>query len=328
MGTYPVFVKASAVRAAGVHPVIFQAYKSAWVMATGLALVAARVCRGETFVFAFTWWAVAAAVTWVLAGMSLIGAVPRVGVGAAVLFFDGCSSLLSFLAFTLAFHEPIKAHMAADGSKYYTAPYYLAGALIGMGGLVGLPAMLSQSPDGRTGPGSLGEPLLRPSKVHVGAPFGYLLAVLAGALSALQYGFVTTAKRAAPAGPYAAEALDALGSWTLTFGASACVVNACVLALVCATTSPRPQPHTRVVFLPGSGAGVLYCWSMLLTTISVQRGGNAITLAQRNATSLVVSGAWGLFYYREIRGRAALAWAAAAALTVASVTMLGLEKGG
>ena len=42
-------------------------------------------------------------------------------VGAGVLLFDGSTTLLSFIAFTLVFHEPIKAHLAPDGSVYYLA---------------------------------------------------------------------------------------------------------------------------------------------------------------------------------------------------------------
>jgi glucose uptake protein GlcU len=58
----------------------------------------------------------------------------------------------------------------------------------------------------------------------------------------------------------------------------------------------------------------------------VQLGGNAIVMAQRNATSLVVSGLWGVLWYREIRGTALLAWGLMALLTVVCVVGLGFEK--
>jgi len=60
--------------------------------------------------------------------------------------------------------------------------------------------------------------------------------------------------------------------------------------------------------------------------MAVQRGGNAIVLAQKNAMSLVVSGAWGILWYKEIRGKALVAWCAAAVVTLASSLLLGLEK--
>ena len=58
----------------------------------------------------------------------------------------------------------------------------------------------------------------------------------------------------------------------------------------------------------------------------VQLGGNAVVMAQKNAISLVVSGGWAVLWYKEIRGRALLAWCVAAAVTVVCVIALGLEK--
>ena len=161
---------------------------------------------------------------------------------------------------------------------------------------------------------------------------GAAFAVLAGLFSAMQYGVVTLAKQdAASAGAGSSEALDALGSWTATFGVASVAVNAVSLFALCgvraATREPPLEAHTRVIFLPASAAGICYCASLLFTTVAVQRGGNAVTLAQRNAASLIVAGAWGVLWYKEVRGWAALGWIASAALTLASVILLGLEKG-
>ncbi len=81
-----------------------------------------------------------------------------------------------------------------------------------------------------------------------------------------------------------------------------------------------------MTLLPGSAAGLLYGAALLLTTAAVQLGGNAVVMAQRNAMSLVVSGLWGVLWYREIRGTALLVWCVMALLTVACVVGLGFEK--
>ena len=397
MGTYPIFVKAPRVLEAKVHPAIFQLYKSVWVALTGVVLIGLRFASGTQPVYAFTWWGVAAALAWVPAGSCLIAAVPRAGVGGTVLIFDGSTTLLSFLVFTMAFHEPIKSYALEDGSVYFRAPFYLAGALIGMAGLVLLPKWLAQPQPTAAGrampvrysrgavpPSGAAEPLLgaqqqqqacagaaklaSPSALESGAcdgmaaspaaapaasdphasassiATGYALAVLAGALSALQYGLVTTAKKQAgvPPSAVAAEALDAIGSWTFTFGLGSVMVNAAGIGAVAginalsggggrggrgeAVGGVLSLSTARAIMLPASAAGVFYCWSMVLTTLAVQRGGNATVLAQRNAASLVVSGLWSLLYYREIRGVAALAWALSAVLTMICVVLLGLEK--
>ena len=50
-------------------------------------------------------------------------------------------------------------------------------------------------------------------------------------------------------------------------------------------------------------------------------------MTQINAAGLVTSGLWGLLWYREVRGRAALYWVAAALFTVTMSILLVLEKG-
>ena len=127
------------------------------------------------------------------------------------------------------------------------------------------------------------------------------------------------------------ERFDALGSWIFFFGISAVLCTlACWLAVSLFERSrgrPAPSPQLRVMWLPGSCAGI--CWSIANITITyaVLLGGNALTTAESATFSLVTSGAWGLFWYREIRGRAAVAWVGAAIFTAGMTVLLSFEKG-
>ena len=212
-----------------------------------------------------------------------------------------------------------------NGVEYVSAPLYMAGVVAGMVGLVELPRRFSSSS------AQLKEPLLSSDdgnqevKLTQGVS-GSLLAFLAGVLSATQFGLVTTGKKMAAEDGTPPEALDALGSWTASFGLGAVGANAIILVALCSAPN-APKLQVRTTFLPASAAGLLYCASLVLTTVAVQLGGNAVIMAQRNATSLVVSGAWGVLWYKEMRGRALAAWCAAALLTVCSVVALGFEKG-
>ena len=160
---------------------------------------------------------------------------------------------------------------------------------------------------------------------------GYASAATSGVFSCLQYGLITLGHRMSGV-PNGAkdERFDALGSWLLLFGASAvlCTLLAWALVAIHCRTNGRPAPSAqlRVMAIPGSCAGIFWSLANLLTTLAVLRGGNAVTLAQVNAAGLVTSGAWGLLWYREIRGWTAVAWVGAAAFTVGMSILLGFEK--
>lgn len=81
MGSYPIFVKTQPVLRAKVHPIIFQSYKSAWVGATGIVLLALRALFQASPIYIFSPWGVLSAVAWVPAGLAVITAVPLIGAG-------------------------------------------------------------------------------------------------------------------------------------------------------------------------------------------------------------------------------------------------------
>jgi hypothetical protein len=127
------------------------------------------------------------------------------------------------------------------------------------------------------------------------------------------------------------ERFDALGCWMGLFGVSAVGCTLLVWAAVSVWEASRgrraPGLQWRVMAVPGAGAGIFWSIANLFGTLAVLRGGNAVVIAQINAFSLIVSGLWGLLWYREIRGRPAAYWVVAACFTLAMTMLLGLEKG-
>ena len=150
-------------------------------------------------------------------------------------------------------------------------------------------------------------------------------AVLAGVFSAVQFGLVTLGRRAS-GDVEGDERFDPLGSWMTTFGAAAVAVTLAASVGAALRERRRPALHLRVLAAPGSAAGIFWTAANLFNTLAVLRGGNAVVMAQCNAAGLVTSGLWGLLWYREIRGRPALAWVAAALFTTAMTVLLSLEK--
>jgi hypothetical protein len=121
-GIYPVPIKAPRVLALRPHPVVFQAYKTSWVLVCGLGLVAARSGGGGSS-FVFSAWGVVSAMCWIPAGLLTIYSVPIIGVGPAIVLNNATNAAASFLFFWLA------------------APLYLAALVVGMAALVAAPRL-------------------------------------------------------------------------------------------------------------------------------------------------------------------------------------------
>lgn len=167
-------------------------------------------------------------------------------------------------------------------------------------------------------------------------------ACFAGLCSASQFGVASKARsiEESAAGcdgkpdecpPALKEQFNNFGSWMTSFGIGATLATAFFLGVFFMTEriqkKPVPGLHLRVLWLPGSIAGI--CWTLgnFFQLAAVMRGGPTIMAASNNCFQLVTSGAWGLLYYREVRGVARVAlWVAAAAWTVASAVLLSGEK--
>ena len=237
-GTFPVFIKTPRVLAADVHPVVFQLYKSSWVMIAGLGCALVRVARGLEL--AYTPWATASAAAWIPSGVTTIIAVPLIGVGNAVLTTSAVGSALSFLVFWLGFGEPMKRTTSA--APKCCSPVYMLGSIVGMGGLVAahraslrdaarlkrLLAVSALSDSDEQSVALNGDAVAtKPSSrgwARAKTLLGYVAASVSGVFSSLQFGVVTYGKSVAgpPPSPTAPdERFDALGSWLAAFGVSA-----------------------------------------------------------------------------------------------------------
>ena len=296
MGSYPVPVKSPAVLEAQVHPMVFQAYKSFWVFATGfLALIAISAAGHQ---FEFTWWSVASAAGWIPSGLCTIVAVTRIGVSMAVVVSCSSAAVLSFLVFWLVFGEEIQRH-EVGGQKIYTAPIYLVLAVVGMCGLVLAPKLAGpgggqrvkksdedrvDDDEGSPRTPSENERFIEPSPDNIAAPVvrrllggaaGLLAAFGAGVFSAVQYGLINAGKRyemaragcagrASTCPPELTEKFDNFGSWMLSFGIGAALVTLAFLGALSALrllAGRRPPPlHLRVMRVPGTVAGL--CWAI------------------------------------------------------------------
>jgi glucose uptake protein GlcU len=106
------------------------------------------------------------------------------------------------------------------------------------------------------------------------------------------------------------------------------------LVCVCQTRSHRdafyalPSFHIQHLLLPGFLSGSLYSIGHICSILSVSYLGQGVGFSVIQS-SLLISGLWGIFYYREIRGlEMILKWFCAAALTLIGIVWLTYEHEG
>jgi len=118
--------------------------------------------------------------------------------------------------------------------------------------------------------------------------------------------------------------------FVISFGTGALIANVAIMfayALVAKFwwRSALPSPHIRVMTLPGCLSGVLWSAGNFCSLYAVSTLGQGVgySLIQ---SSVIVSGLWGIVYFRELRGSAVLCWSVFCALCVGGVLGLAAEK--
>lgn len=86
-----------------------------------------------------------------------------------------------------------------------------------------------------------------------------------------------------------------------------------------------PSFHVRVLWLPGCTAGLLWSIGNFFSLISVKYLGEGVGYSVTQS-GMLVSGLWGIFYFREVTGKETITkWFASASLTFAGILLLSYE---
>lgn len=350
MGSFLVPFKAKSVLAARVNPLILQCYKSFWVFVFGCMFVFVNLIRDKPW-YVFSYWPMLGAAAWVMCGVCNLAAVPRIGVGMAMVLATGSSALLQFLIGQMV-GEEMKRH-GAPGHEYVLAPWYLAAVMLGMVGLV-LSPILGRIGDMKE---KVDLPIVKPTgsssnsrKVDDLTPAeqlltGISLAVMAGVLAALHMTAITIGKKVEKLGcnqvsanertqclADCSNAFDPFGSYMVSFGIGTGCVTALYVGLFAAqqTASGHEMPsiHFNTLKILGSIGG--WCWfcGNVFQSAAVDTGGSSVMGPANSAITMITSGAWSLLYYREVKDNVRIvSWVLCAAWTVTFAIRLGHEKG-
>jgi len=343
MGTYPVPIKAPSVLKANVHPMIFQCYKSFWVFVLGFGFIFLNLARGQP-AYVPTYWGILGAAAWIPSGLGTIAAVPRLGVGMAIVINTGTSSALQFLTGFLV-GEGMKKH-GTPPHTYVLAPYYLVAIIIGMAGLVLSPTLKCKKRQVAVADVEGQDQPLQQEVAESGSISttdliaGLLAALMAGIFSALQFAVITIGKKHedpcpdthdCPGYAHFKEEFDSFGSYMTSFGIGAGLMTSIYLSIFAGTEKCQgkelPQSHFQTLRVLGSIAG--WCWvaGNCFQSAAVNRGGSSVMGPANQAIQLITSGAWGLLWYKEVKEPIRIVcWLLSAAWTIVFVILLGQEK--
>lgn len=124
---------------------------------------------------------------------------------------------------------------------------------------------------------------------------------------------------------------DVFGSWMASFGTAAMVISALYMSALWTYQRrmglSESKMHLKIMLFPGNAAGLLWCLGYLFQLKALTRGGSAVMMPCNCCCSLICSGMWSLFYYRETEGlyRRCI-WAAAVGFTLLMIVLLVREK--
>jgi len=311
-GTFGVPIKTKAVQEAQVHPLVFQSYKSFWVLATCWF-----VLLWEDF--HFSPWGFLSGVFWVPAGTAAVVAINNVGLAVGQATFQVTIVIVSFLWGCVGFREPLRS-----------VPTAVVAVLMLVSGLLGMTyvASLSSQPKAQAGET---EPLMAKDPTGKGKALAMTAAQRLGLAAALFNGCwggsnLVPMKFAHLSGP----------KFIISFAVGAATVNIAMWILLAtwywlrdpsqSVWARLPPLHIGVMKVQGTISGLLWSVGNFASMYAVKELGQAIGYSCVQS-SIFVSGLWGILYYREIRGPSIGLWLASAGLALAGVVLLAKQRG-
>lgn len=335
-GSFAVPMKWQSVVDAKVHPLVFQCYKTWWTFVTSHAVL----LFGEPY--RLTWWGLASGLSWVPAGVAAVLAVRHVGIAYAQAVWQVTIIGSSFVwGFVVLQDESVR-----DWPGTILAVLCLIFGVVGMTLSFSIkkaqteplePEVRQQHVNGNRdhsleeSAGSEGRPSLEQGLVALQdgsqAPSRTPEVSMCVGLAAALFNGLWGGANLVPSHFSSLHGTE----FVLSFATGAAVVNLVMLgvyALFCRIylRTPMPSLELRVMALPGFLSGTL--WSIgnfcsLYVVSSVLGQGIGYALIQ---SSVMVSGLWGILFYKEMSGRPVLYWSLCCLVCTVGVVLLAYER--
>lgn len=315
-GSFGVPIKTPSVRAANVHPLVMQSYKStvtfitSWIVYIFLPLN-------------FTWWGTVSAASWVPGGVCAVFAINNCGLAIGQAVWSSGIVLVSFTWGVLYFKETIDPPWAA-----IVAILMICISMVGMAkysdpnrnpSLSKYKQVSTIEGDEEIQTGSFHKSIVIEDKDEIirkrlmGIAFAVLNGVLGGCIS-------VPLKIAQNNGTKTGI------NFVISFGIGVAIVTTVLWILLFISKgckfSKLPSIHFNVTLIPGLMAGTLWAIGNFLSMYAVLKIGVAVAYPLAQA-SMIVSGGFGVFYYKEVKGRDSIIWMGFVLLCTGGMSLLG-----
>ncbi|QDZ24882.1 hypothetical protein HOP50_15g74250 [Chloropicon primus] len=332
-GSFAVPIKTPAMQQARVHPIIIQVYKSTACFTTSFFVLLLRD-------FKFSYWGVIGAAIWVLNGIAAIAAVQCAGLGVSQATWSAVTIVVSFVWGTCYYREDLPHwNLAVLGIVLMTGGVSAVGII--SSGRIGGPRTSSKPMEEGTnlrgvsyakleeGKGSDVEDEGGRIKSRHGSasPWGGLSPRAKGLCFALYVGVANGSFMVPFKSAIKDSGLDAV-EYVLSFGIGSAGVTAIVLTLWLLLGHHRTPigPSWKVALKPSLLTGLLWSAGNFCSIYATQLLDLTVAwpLVQ---CQLLVSTAWGIFYYHEVQGTQRIAMVVGSSFVVVlGVLFLSMSK--
>lgn len=327
-GSFAVPMKAKRVVDAKVDPLVFQCYKTFWTFITSHLVLC-------VVPYTLSWWGLLSGLSWVPAGVAAVVSVQNVGIACGQAVWQVTiiltSSIWGFLIL-----KPLQ--------EVYSWPLtLLALAMLALGS-VGMTLSFSALPK------VIREPV---SLLPISSPGGVRSSEMSrssrcGAGEQNGNATMDASRQASGSAVVGIGAALFNGVWggsnlvpshfskdkglhfVLSFAFGALIVNIALFGSYCIVRwtrwrLPPPSFHVRTMLLPGFLSGTLWSFGNICSLYAVNTIGQGIgySLVQ---SSIIVSGLWGIIYYREMHGWPLLSWVLCCLTCLSGTVLLALQK--
>eukprot|EP01120_Amphizonella_sp_Union-15-10_P003437 TRINITY_DN13855_c0_g1_i1.p1 TRINITY_DN13855_c0_g1~~TRINITY_DN13855_c0_g1_i1.p1 ORF type:complete len:371 (-),score=42.74 TRINITY_DN13855_c0_g1_i1:40-1152(-) len=344
-GSFGVPIKTKAVLQAKVDPVIFQSYKTFWVLVTSFLVLTYND-------FVFTPWGIVSGISWVPASVATVISITLVGLGIAQGIFNSLIVAVSFSWGAFYFKEPLRS-----------IPLSALGIFILICGVFGMaisrtlfkpnlpepepnlpetnPFLADQDPNLIESYPNLPEtkPFFADQDPNLPDPetnltdkiksatlpsyktiFGYSAAIFNGLWGGSVMVPLKFAGNDTPTGI----------EYIVSFAIGSSIVNLTILVIyswirVFVFGYSVPSLNLKVMAVPGFIAGTLWALGNFFSIYAVLFLGEAVGYPSVQ-TGMIIGGLWGIFYYKELKGWQIAIWMISAATALGGIVLLSQMK--